>query len=289
MNILVTGGQGQLGNELKLVAKSQNEHNYIFSDIQNEDNIINICDIESIKSFINNNNIDYIVNCAAYTNVNKAENDKELCFDINESGIRNISLIAKEYNIKVIHISTDYVFNGNHYIPYTENDMTNPTSIYGSSKLNGELDAFSYNQNTVVIRTSWLYSEFGNNFVKTMLNIGNIKDEITVVFDQIGTPTYAYDLALTIHNIISSKFVPGIYHYSNEGVCSWYDFAKTIFDIANIKCEVKPIHSYEFKTPVKRPFYSVLDKTKIKETYNIKIPYWRDSLKFCINKIIENN
>lgn len=286
MNILVTGGQGQLGNELKSVAKSQNEHNYIFSDIQNEDNIIDICDIESIKNFINNNNIDYIVNCAAYTNVNKAETDKKICFDINESGIRNICLVAKEYNIKVIHISTDYVFDGNHYIPYTENDTTNPTSVYGSSKWNGELDAFSYNQNTVVIRTSWLYSEFGNNFVKTMLNAGNTKDEISVVFDQIGTPTYAFDLALAIHNIISSEFIPGIYHYSNEGVCSWYDFTKAIFDIANIKCEVKPIHSHEFTTPVKRPFYSVLDKTKIKETYNIKIPYWRDSLRFCINNII---
>jgi dTDP-4-dehydrorhamnose reductase len=288
MNILVTGGQGQLGNSLKTIAKNQNKHNYIFSDIIGEDNIIDICNINNIKNFINNNNIDYIVNCAAYTNVNKAETEKDLCFNINEIGIKNLSIVAKEYNIKVIHISTDYVFDGNSFLPYNENNNTNPTSIYGLSKLNGELAAFSNNKNTIVIRTSWLYSEFCNNFVKTMIKLGNEKPNISVVFDQIGTPTYAYDLAIAIDTIINNDFIPGIYHFSNEGVCSWYDFTKEIFELSNINCYVIPIHTSEYPTPVKRPYYSVLDKTKIKDTYNVDVPYWKISLKKCINNIINN-
>jgi dTDP-4-dehydrorhamnose reductase len=283
MNILVTGGQGQLGNELKIIAKNQDKHNYIFSDIVNEDNILDICNIDSVREFVKNNNIDYIVNCAAYTNVNKAEEEDKLCYKINANGPKVLSSIANEYNIKFIHISTDYVFDGIKYTPYKETNVENPKSVYGSSKLMGEKEC---SVNDIIIRTSWLYSSFGNNFVKTMLKFGKEKESLNVVFDQIGTPTYARDLAIAIDIIINSEFIPGIYHYSNEGVCSWYDFTKAIFDIANIKCEVKPIHSHEFKTPVKRPFYSVLDKTKIKETYNIKIPYWRDSLKFCINNII---
>ena len=281
-NILITGANGQLGNEMRIVAANQGYATYHFTDVAELD----ICDEEAIDRFVVDHDIDCIVNCAAYTNVNKAEEDAILCDKLNHLAPANLARIAAKHGAALIHISTDYVFNGEHYTPYTENDATCPNSVYGSTKLAGEEAIMALCPTAVIIRTAWLYSTFGNNFVKTMLRLGSERTELGVVFDQVGTPTYAHDLACAIQQIIIKGTVPGIYNYSNEGVCSWYDFTKAIFDLGGITtCTLKPLHTNEYPTPAARPHYSVLDKTKIKQTYGIEVPYWMDSLRNCIKQL----
>ena len=281
-NILVTGANGQLGNEMRRVASMDAGRVYLFTDVAELD----ICDEEAVERFVVENTIDCIVNCAAYTNVNKAEEDAVLCDKLNHLAPANLARVAARHGASLIHISTDYVFNGEHYVPYKEDDATCPNSVYGTTKLAGEKAIQALCSQTVIIRTAWLYSTFGNNFVKTMLRLGRERSELGVVFDQIGTPTYAYDLACAIQCILSKGVVPGIYHYSNEGVCSWYDFTKAIFSLGGITtCELKPLHTDEYPTPAARPHYSVLDKTKIKQTYGVEVPYWMDSLKECMAQL----
>lgn len=279
MNILVTGANGQLGNEMRVVAGGQTALVYHFTDVAELD----ICDEQAVERFVVEGAIDCIVNCAAYTNVNKAEEDAVLCDRLNHLAPANLARVAARHRIGLVHVSTDYVFNGEHHVPYREDDATCPNSVYGTTKLAGEEAIRTIHPEAVIIRTAWLYSSFGNNFVKTMLRLGKGREELGVVFDQIGTPTYARDLARTIQHIVGSGIVPGIYHYSNEGVCSWYDFTKAIFDLAGITtCCLKPLHTDEYPTPAARPHYSVLDKTKIKQTYGVKVPHWMDSLRECI-------
>lgn len=282
-NILITGANGQLGNEMRVVSAEQEQLTYHFTDVVELD----ICDIEAIECYVVDHAIDCIVNCAAYTNVNKAEEDTELCDKLNHLAPANLARVAAKHQIGLIHVSTDYVFNGEHYVPYKEDEPTCPNSVYGVTKLAGEQAILSIHPEAVVIRTAWLYSTFGNNFVKTMLRLGSEREELGVVFDQIGTPTYARDLARTIQHIMVKGIVPGIYHYSNEGVCSWYDFTKMIFALGGITtCQLKPLHTDEYPTPAARPHYSVLDKTKIKQTYGIDVPYWVDSLRECISSVV---
>lgn len=282
-NILITGANGQLGNEMRVVSAEQEQLTYHFTDVAELD----ICDIEAIECYVVDHAIDCIVNCAAYTNVNKAEEDTELCDKLNHLAPANLARVAAKHQIGLIHVSTDYVFNGEHYVPYKEDEPTCPNSVYGATKLAGEQAILSIHPEAVVIRTAWLYSTFGNNFVKTMLRLGSEREELGVVFDQIGTPTYARDLARTIQHIMVKGIVPGIYHYSNEGVCSWYDFTKMIFALGGITtCQLKPLHTDEYPTPAARPHYSVLDKTKIKQTYGIDVPYWVDSLRECISSVV---
>lgn len=279
MNILVTGANGQLGNEMRVVAGGQTALVYHFTDVAELD----ICDEQAVERFVVEGAIDCIVNCAAYTNVNKAEEDAVLCDRLNHLAPANLARVAARHRIGLVHVSTDYVFNGEHHVPYREDDATCPNSVYGTTKLAGEEAIRTIHPEAVIIRTAWLYSSFGNNFVKTMLRLGKEREELGVVFDQIGTPTYARDLARAIQHIVGSGIVPGIYHYSNEGVCSWYDFTKAIFDLAGITtCCLKPLHTDEYPTPAARPHYSVLDKTKIKQTYGVKVPHWIDSLRECI-------
>ena len=281
-NILITGANGQLGSEIKELSKIYNKNNYFFTDIAELD----ITNKTSINDFCYTNKINYIINCAAYTAVDKAETEIKLSNLINATAPKNLAEISNKLNIKLIHISTDYVFDGTNYKPYTENDNPNPTSQYGKSKLQGEKN-IQINPNSIIIRTSWLYSSFGKNFVKSIIKLATEKNKLTIVSDQIGTPTYAYDLANTILNIISNKkFISGIYNYSNLGVASWYDFAKEIISYKKIKCEIEPILTKDYPLPAKRPFYSVLDKAKIINTFNITIPYWRNSLKKCIDKLL---
>lgn len=282
-NILITGANGQLGNEMRVVSAEQEQLTYHFTDVAELD----ICDIEAIECYVVDHAIDCIVNCAAYTNVNKAEEDTELCDKLNHLAPANLARVAAKHQIGLIHVSTDYVFNGEHYVPYKEDEPTCPNSVYGATKLAGEQAILSIHPEAVVIRTAWLYSTFGNNFVKTMLRLGSEREELGVVFDQIGTPTYARDLARTIQHIMVKGIVPGIYHYSNEGVCSWYDFTKMIFALGGITtCQLNPLHTDEYPTPAARPHYSVLDKTKIKQTYGIDVPYWVDSLRECIRSVV---
>ncbi|MBO5083297.1 MAG: dTDP-4-dehydrorhamnose reductase [Bacteroidaceae bacterium] len=282
-NILITGANGQLGNEMRVVSAEQEQLTYHFTDVAELD----ICDIEAIERYVVDHAIDCIVNCAAYTNVNKAEEDTELCDKLNHLAPANLARVAAKHQIGLIHVSTDYVFNGEHYVPYKEDEPTCPNSVYGATKLAGEQAILSIHPEAVVIRTAWLYSTFGNNFVKTMLRLGSEREELGVVFDQIGTPTYARDLARTIQHIMVKGIVPGIFHYSNEGVCSWYDFTKMIFALGGITtCQLKPLHTDEYPTPAARPHYSVLDKTKIKQTYGIDVPYWVDSLRECISSVV---
>lgn len=284
-NILVTGSKGQLGNEMQLIAKKNPDFDYFFTDVDELD----ITNIKAIEDFVVGNKIDFIVNCAAYTAVDKAETDVELCYKINAEAVKNIAVVAKKHNVKVIHVSTDYVFNGENFKPYNEEDEVCPVSVYGKSKLEGEKVLLETIQEAVVIRTSWLYSSFGNNFVKTMMKLGTEREALNVIFDQVGTPTYAADLAEAIVTILKSEnFVPGIYHFSNEGVCSWYDFAIKIHQIAEIKCLVRPIESKEYHFPTPRPHYSVLNKSKIKKTYGVDIPHWEESLRKCVD-ILKNN
>ena len=280
-NILVTGSKGQLGSELKDFESKFKQYAFYFTD----SNRLDIRDHEKVKSYCIENKIEIIINCAAYTAVDKAESDVELCDAINHLAVRNFAEIAKENNIKLIHISTDYVFDGKAHKPYTEKDMPNPKSVYGKTKLAGEATMLNINPaNSIIIRTSWVYSRFGNNFVKTMLRLGKERDELNVVADQIGTPTNAADLAKAILTILPQlkNEAVALFHYSNEGVCSWYDFAKAIFEIEGLPTKVSLIESSQYPTLAKRPFYSVLNKSKIKEVYKLDIPYWKDSLIKCI-------
>ena len=282
MNILITGCNGQLGNEMQLLEKDFSEHQWFNTDVEELD----ITDQLAIEQFIQENQIDGIVNCAAYTAVDKAESNKELCTSLNTVAPAYLAAAVEKRGGWMIQISTDYVFDGTKHTPYVETDTPCPDSVYGSTKLAGEFGVQKFCRRSMIIRTAWLYSTFGNNFVKAMLRLGKEKTELGVIFDQIGTPTYARDLAKAIMAAIAQGIKPGVYHFSNEGVISWYDFTKAIHRIAGItSCHVRPLHTAEYPTPAKRPAYSVLDKTKIKETYNIEIPYWEESLKECIEKL----
>ncbi len=285
MNILVTGANGQLGSEMRIVSRASAD-NYIFTDVAELD----ITDLEAVRLMVAANGVEAIINCAAYTNVDKAEEDVELCEQLNARAVENLAVAMKEVNGLLVHVSTDYVFGGDPYnTPCTEDKKGTPTGVYGLSKLHGEQNIQKVGCDYLIIRTAWLYSEFGRNFVKTMLALTSSKPQLKVVFDQTGTPTYAYDLAVAIFNIVENrKYVGncGVYHYSNEGVCSWYDFTKMIAEYAgNRLCDIQPCHSNEFPSKVVRPAYSVLDKTKIKSTFGLSIPYWTDSLKVCLENI----
>ena len=283
LNILVTGSKGQLGSEITELSVDY-KNNYFFTDKDELD----ISNEKEIKNFIEINNIDTIINCAAYTAVDKAEDDAENADKINHLAVKYLAQIAKEKNIKLIHVSTDYVFDGTNHKPYSESDSTNPNGVYGKTKLTGEKAMQEINPNhSIIIRTSWVYSSYGANFVKTMLLLGKERESLGVIFDQLGTPTYARDLATTILEIIpkiKNEDVE-IYNYSNEGVLSWYDFAKTIFELSATSCKVNPIETKDYPTPAARPHYSLLNKSKIKETFNIDIPYWKDSLVRCLKKM----
>jgi dTDP-4-dehydrorhamnose reductase len=283
MNILVTGCNGQLGNEIQLLEKEYPQHTYFNTDVAELD----ITNQLAVNDFINRHAIDGVINCAAYTAVDKAEGDKELCTTLNTVAPSYLAAAIDKRGGWIIHVSTDYVFDGTHHTPYVETDTPSPDSVYGSTKLAGELGVSKFCKKHMIIRTAWLYSAFGNNFVKTMIRLGKEKTELGVIFDQIGTPTYARDLAVAIMTAVDKGIETGVYHYSNEGVISWYDFTKAIHRIAGIKdCKVRPLHTSEYPTAANRPAYSVLDKTKIKQTYGIEIPYWEDSLKECIERLI---
>ncbi len=280
--ILVTGSKGQLGNEIRILAPSYPQFNFIFTDIEELD----ICNRRSVDDFFAAHKIDFLINCAAYTAVDKAEDDRLMCYQINKDAVGYLGEASARHGVKMLHISTDYVFDGKSYIPYTEEMPVSPASVYGQSKAGGEQLLASVLHDAVIVRTSWLYSSFGNNFVKTMLRLGRERTSLQVVFDQVGTPTYAADLADALLQIISAgKLIPGIYHYSNEGVCSWYDFALAIFKLAKIECDVLPINSKDYPTKTPRPHYSVLNKQKVKSTYNLRIAHWEDSLRLCIQKL----
>lgn len=282
MNILITGCNGQLGNEMQLLEKQNPQHTYFNTDVQELD----ITDQQAVEQFVAENAIDGIVNCAAFTAVDKAESSQELCDLLNRVAPGYLAGAVERRGGWFIQISTDYVFDGTNHTPYAETDPVCPNSIYGRTKLAGEQAAREACQRTMVIRTAWLYSTFGNNFVKTMIRLGKEKTELGVIFDQIGTPTYAADLATAIFAAINQGVQPGVYHFSNEGCISWYDFTKAIHRLAGITtCKVRPLHTAEYPTPAARPHYSVLDKTKIKKTYGIEIPYWEESLAQCIAKL----
>jgi dTDP-4-dehydrorhamnose reductase len=287
MNILVTGSNGQLGSEIKDLVANFIDFKFFFMDLPELD----ICNSNQLNVFIKDNNINAVINCAAYTAVDKAEQDSDIAKKVNSEGVLNLVNAVEKVNGKLIHISTDYVFDGNSFLPYQELDEINPIGVYGSTKRSGELAVINSDIDAIVIRTSWLYSAYGNNFVKTMLRLGNERDELGVIFDQVGTPTNASDLAKTCLDILSSKTLEKIsakrkiYHFSNEGVASWYDLATAIMDLGKLDCKVKPIETKDYSTLAKRPHFSVLNKTKIKIDFNIEIPYWRNSLKKCIEKL----
>ncbi|MBP3669876.1 MAG: dTDP-4-dehydrorhamnose reductase [Bacteroides sp.] len=281
-NILITGANGQLGNEMRVLSEENKEYTYFFTDVAELD----ICNEQAVMDFVKANDIHVIVNCAAYTAVDKAEENIEFCTKLNADAVGYLAKAAEANQAEFIQISTDYVFDGTAHTPYRETEPTCPNSVYGSTKLAGEQNALTLCSRSMVIRTAWLYSTFGNNFVKTMIRLGKERDTLGVIFDQIGTPTYARDLACAIYAAIRQGVTPGVYHFSNEGVCSWYDFTKAIHRLAGIKdCKVNPLHTEEYPTPAKRPHYSVLDKTKIKATYGIEIPYWMDSLQACVSEL----
>ena len=299
MNVLVTGANGQLGNEMRIISKDTTD-SYVFTDVVEvegaETTILDITDAKAIREIVKEKGIRCIVNCAAYTNVDKAESDEALCRKLNAEAPKLLAEAMKEVDGLLVQISTDYVFGGDPYnTPCREEQKGTPTGVYGKTKLEGEKNIEAVGCDYVIIRTAWLYSEFGKNFVKTMLNLTATKPKLNVVFDQAGTPTYAYDLAMVIKNILADyeKECPkdgysknGIYHFSNEGVCSWFDFTKKIAELAgNTECDIQPCYSDEFPSPVKRPAYSVLDKTKIKQTFGVKVPYWTDSLKVCMGNM----
>ena len=282
MNILITGCNGQLGNEIQLLEKENPQHQWFNTDVQELD----ITNVDAVRLFVQEHQIDGIVNCAAYTAVDKAEDNEELCTKLNAEAPAYLAKAIGDRGGWMIQISTDYVFDGSKHTPYVEDDDTCPNSVYGRTKLVGELNVQKLCERSMVIRTAWLYSTFGNNFVKTMIRLGKERPELGVIFDQIGTPTYARDLAIAIMTAIDKGIVPGVYHFSNEGVISWYDFTKAIHRMAGItSCHVRPLHTAEYPTPANRPHYSVMDKTKIKKTYGIEIPYWEESLKDCIEKL----
>lgn len=290
--VLVTGANGQLGNEMRIIAKNSGD-NYIFTDVNQVEGIettyLDITDLDAVRQCVVANKVDVIVNCAAYTNVDAAETNEELAEKLNAEAPENLAKAMREVGGLLIQISTDYVFGKEPYnVPCREDQKGTPTGVYGMTKLHGEQRIQTVGCDYVIIRTAWLYSEFGKNFCKTMMNLTAIKPQLKVVFDQVGTPTYAYDLAKVIEMVIA-KFdgsQVGVYHYSNEGVCSWYDFTKMIAEYnGTTDCDIQPCHSDEFPSPVKRPSYSVLDKTKIKEIFDVEVPYWTDSLKKCINNL----
>lgn len=283
MKILVTGANGQLGRELRNILESEIPGQSIYTDVSELD----LTDSKAVDLFFKQNEISHVVNCAAYTAVDRAEEEKLECASININAVKNLAIAADSVGAKIIHISTDYVFDGTAHRPYKESDKVNPISEYGTTKRKGETALLALAPESIIIRTSWLYSPHGNNFVKTMMRLGEEHPEIKVVCDQIGSPTYALDLAKAIYNVLTShQWVEGIFHYSNEGVCSWYDFAKAIHRVAGIKgCIVSPIPTEEYPTAASRPFFSVLDKSRIKATYGTKVPYWEDSLIECINRI----
>ncbi len=282
MNILITGCNGQLGNELQLLQQANNQHHWLNTDVAELD----ITNQLAVEQYIAENKVDGIINCAAYTAVDKAESDKQRCTAINTEAPAYLAHAIEKRGGWIIQVSTDYVFDGTAHTPYEETDTPCPDSVYGSTKLAGELAVQKFCKKSMVIRTAWLYSTFGNNFVKTMIRLGKEKEEIGVIYDQIGSPTYARDLALIILTAVEKGITPGVYHFSNEGVTSWYDFTKAIHRIAGIKgCHVKPLRTSEYPTPAKRPSYSVLDKAKLKKTYDIEVPYWEDSLAECINRL----
>ena len=285
MNILVTGANGQLGNEMRIVAKNSAD-NYIFTDVAELD----ITNAAAVEKIVKDNDVNVIINCAAYTNVDKAEDDSEFAEILNAKAAENLAVAMKKNDGLLVHVSTDYVFGGTkNNTPCKEDEPANPTGVYGMTKLHGEQAIIASGCRHIIIRTAWLYSEFGKNFLKTMLNLTATKPQLKVVFDQVGTPTYAYDLALAIFDIVENRKYEGndgIYHYSNEGVCSWFDFTKMIAEYTgNTQCDIQPCHSDEFPSKVVRPSYSVLDKTKIKATFGTVVPYWTDSLKVCMNNL----
>ena len=283
MNILITGCNGQLGNEMQRLEKQYTAHTYFNTDVADLD----ITDHEAVCSFVDRHCIDGIVNCAAYTAVDKAEDNGPLCQLLNATAPGYLAQAIEKRGGWIVQISTDYVFDGTNHTPYVETDHVCPNSVYGRTKLAGEQAVIGACRRSMIIRTAWLYSTFGNNFVKTMLRLGHEKAELGVIFDQIGTPTYARDLAMSIFTAIEQGIRPGVYHFSNEGVTSWYDFTKAIHRLAGITtCRVRPLHTAEYPTPAMRPHYSVLDKTKIKQTYNIEIPYWEESLEECVLQLI---
>lgn len=293
MTVLVTGANGQLGNEMRLVAKGSRDR-YIFTDVVDllgvETEKLDITNIDAVRAMVKENDVKVIVNCAAYTNVDKAEDDQEFCALLNAKAPENLAVAMKEVDGLLVHVSTDYVFGGDPYnTPCREDQKGTPTGVYGLTKLQGEQTIIASGCHHIIIRTAWLYSEFGKNFVKTMLMLTSTKPQLNVVFDQAGTPTYALDLAEVIYDIVENRKYEGndgVYHFSNEGVCSWFDFAKKIAEYAaNTGCDIRPCHSDEFPSKVKRPAYSVLDKTKIKNTFGITVPYWTDSLKKCIKNL----
>ncbi|PKQ60412.1 dTDP-4-dehydrorhamnose reductase [Labilibaculum filiforme] len=288
-NILITGSKGQLGSEINELSVKYNQFQFFFTDIEELD----ICSLNAIKDYIKNKNISYIINCAAYTNVDQAEENKELAKIINADAVKNLATVASQNNITLIHISTDYVFSGDNSTPYAEDQKAKPMGVYGNTKFEGEEYVRNICQQHIIIRTSWLYSPFGKNFLKTMLRLGKEKASLDVVGDQVGTPTYAYDLASTIlhimqiisENSLFNNF--GTYHYSNEGVCSWYDFATEIQNTSKNRCKINCIESKDFQCLAKRPHYSVLNKSKIKHIFTLEIPHWRSRIKHCIKRITE--
>jgi len=284
-NVLVTGSNGQLGSEIRELS-SNYEYNFFFTSRDELD----ICNENSVESFVKSNSIDAIINCAAYTAVDRAEEEVAIATKVNHHALKSLAKISQNNAVKLVHISTDYVFDGKNYRPYIETDITNPQSVYGQTKLDGEKEILEINPaNSIIIRTSWVYSSFGNNFVKTMLRLADERDELGVIFDQVGTPTYARDLAKTILDIllnINNRDVE-IFNYSNEGVLSWYDFSKEIMKMAKLECTINPIETKDYPTPATRPHYSLLNKSKIKDYYNITIPFWKDSLKECLVKLGE--
>ncbi len=288
-NILITGSKGQLGSELSKISGNYPDCHFLFTDVEELD----ITDSQSVLVYTKKNAVDIIINCAAYTAVDKAEEDEDKARLINAVSVKNLVKACEANNIKLIHVSTDYVFNGEAFYPLKESESVNPLGVYGKTKLEGEQYIIDSNIEGIVIRTSWLYSSFGNNFVKTMMRLGAERDSLGVIFDQIGTPTYAGDLAFSIMSIISgAKKLDSkgkTYHFSNEGVASWYDFALAIFELSGINCSVNPIESSEYPTPAKRPYYSVLNKGKIKNDFNFSIPHWRESLKKCLSEIAQSN
>ncbi len=285
MKILVTGANGQLGSELKLLLEEELCGCAIYTDIDELD----LTNEQLVERYVVDNEVTHIVNCAAYTNVDKAEEDKLQCSAVNFDAVKNIAKAADNNGIKVIHISTDYVFDGTAHTPYKESDKVNPISQYGTTKRKGETALLALAPDSIIIRTAWLYSPFGHNFVKTILRLSDEKSELNVVSDQIGTPTYAADLARAILEILrSQQWVEGIYHFSNEGACSWYDFAKSILRISGKDCKVSPIPTNEYPTAATRPYYSLLDKSRIKATYGVRVPHWEESLVECIKRIKNN-
>tara|TARA_B100001093_G_scaffold336487_1_gene321344 strand:- start:12770 stop:13642 length:873 start_codon:yes stop_codon:yes gene_type:complete len=287
MNILVTGANGQLGSEIRALVANYKDFNFFFKDLPE----LNICNADELNTFILKQSVNAVINCAAYTAVDQAEENPEIAEQVNAKGVLNLVNALKKVNGKLIHISTDYVFDGNSFMPYHELDEVNPIGVYGNTKRSGELAVLNSGIDAIVIRTSWLYSVYGNNFVKTILKLGHEKDEIGVIFDQVGSPTNASDLAKTSLDILFDNSLKNIsikgkvYHYSNEGVISWYDFAVAIMELGKVACKVKPIETKDYPSSAKRPHFSVLNKTKIKTDFDIEIPYWRDSLKKCIKRL----